>query len=173
MCSSDLRAVAISRLKPPSDGVLWDIGAGSGSVSIETAMVSTNLKIYAIEKDPMQIGHIRKNRKKFGAFNVKPIHGEAPDVLLKLPQPDRVFIGGTGGKLKEILYVISDRLNGAGPVIVNATTIDTMNDALRLFETRGFNTDLTTLQVSRSKHIGGKRHLYALNPIFIVTGEKG
>ncbi len=169
----EIRAVTISRLKPPKEGVLWDIGAGSGSVSIEAAMLSARLRIYAIEKDPVQVGHIRKNRRRFGAFNVKPVHNEAPDALLTLPRPDRVFIGGTGGRLNEILDVVLDRLNGPGPVIVNAATIDTMNDALRVFETKGFNTDLTTLQVSRSKQIGGKRHLYALNPIFIITGEKG
>jgi precorrin-6Y C5,15-methyltransferase (decarboxylating) len=169
----EIRAVTISRLKPPREGVLWDIGAGSGSISIEVGMLSPMIRIFAIEKDPIQIGHINKNRRRFNTFNVKPIHGEAPDLLHTLPQPHRVFIGGTGGRLNEIIEVVSERLNGPGPVIVNATTIDTMNDAIRLFETKGFNTDLISLQVSRSKGIGGKKRLYPLNPIFIIMGEKG
>lgn len=166
----EVRAVTIHKLRLPQRGIFWDIGAGSGSVSIETARLYADLKVFAVEKDAEQINHIRENKVRFNAANIEIVKGEAPDVLDGLPLPDRVFIGGSGEKLKEIMdYVIKTKVK---LIVVNAATIETMTDAVGYFEEHGFNVAISEISVSRAKTIAGKRHMSALNPVFIITGEK-
>ena len=99
----EVRAVVIHKLRLPRKGVFWDIGAGSGAISVECALLNPKLKVYAIEKEPAACEIIKKNKEKFELFNLKIIKGSAPECLRELDEPDRVFIGGSGGKLKEIL----------------------------------------------------------------------
>jgi len=166
----EVRAVTIHKLRLPQKGVFWDIGAGSGSVSIEAARLYPELKVFTLEKNEEQIDHIKENKGRFNAANIEIIKGEAPEVLKSLALPDRVFIGGSGERLKEIMdYVIKTK---AKLIVVNAATIETMNDAVQCFEEHGFNIAISEISVSRAKTIAGKRHMSALNPIFIITGEK-
>jgi precorrin-6Y C5,15-methyltransferase (decarboxylating) len=166
----EVRAVTIHKLRLPQRSVFWDIGAGSGSVSIEAARLYPDLKVFAIEKDMEQINHIEENKIRFNADNIEIVKGEAPDVLNGLPLPERVFIGGSGERLKEIMdYVIKNQVN---IIVVNAATIETMTDAVQCFEEHGFNVAISEISVSRAKTIAGKRHMSALNPIFIIVGEK-
>lgn len=166
----EVRAVTIHKLRLPQRGVLWDIGAGSGSVSIEIARLYPELKIFAVEKDEEQINHIKGNKVRFDLANIEIIKGEAPEALNTLPSPDRVFIGGSGERLKEIMdYVIEKQVK---LIVINAATIETLNDAVQCFEDHGFNVAISEISVSRAKTIAGKRHMNALNPIFIITGEK-
>ena len=139
-------------------------------MSIETARLYADLKVFAVEKDAEQINHIRENKVRFNAANIEIVKGEAPDVLNGLPLPDRVFIGGSGERLKEIMDYVIKKL--VSLIVVNAATIETMNDAVECFENHGYNISISEISVSRAKTIGGKRHMSALNPIFIITGEK-
>ena len=166
----EVRAVTIHKLRLPQRGVLWDIGAGSGSVSIEAARLYPELKVFAIEKDDVQINHILENKIKFSADNVEAVKGGAPDALITLPHPDRVFIGGSGGRLKEIIDLIAEMKTSI--IVVNATTIETLNEAVSGLESNGFEAEVSELSVSRSKSIAGKKHMSALNPIFITVGER-
>ncbi len=178
----EVRAVTIHKLRLPERGVLWDIGAGSGAVSIEAARLCPGLKIFAIEKDEEQINNIVANISKFSITNIEIVKGEAPEALRDLPSPNKVFIGGSSGKLEGIIEIIrrsheltvmSYELKDSTLIIViNATTIETLNEAVQSLERSGFKIDISEISVSRSKTIGGKRHMSALNPIFIVTGEK-
>ena len=129
----EVRAVTIHKLSLPQRGVLWDIGAGSGSVSIEAARLYPELKIFAVEKDEEQIKNIKENRIKFDATNIEIIKGQAPDVLINLPVPDRVFIGGSGGNLNKIITIIKGKMQ-AGIVVVNAATVETLNIAIAEFQ---------------------------------------
>ena len=166
----EVRAVTIHKLRLPQKGVFWDIGAGSGSVSIEAARLYPELKVFAVEKDKEQINHIKENKIRFNAANIEIVKGEAPDVLNGLPLPERVFIGGSGEMLKEIMdYVIKTQVK---LIVVNAATIETINDAVQCFENHGYNIEISEISVSRAKTIAGKKHMSALNPIFIITGEK-
>ncbi|BCB97404.1 precorrin-6Y-methylase [Dissulfurispira thermophila] len=167
----EVRAVTIHKLRLPQKGILWDIGAGSGSVSIEVSRLYPELKIFTIERDKEQINHIRENKERFNSLNIEVISGEAPDVLINLPSPDRVFIGGSGGRLKEIVDFISD-IN-CEHAVINATTIETLNDAIQYLKGNGFEIKVSEIFISRSKGIAGKNHMSALNPVFIITGEKG
>ena len=167
----EVRAVAIHKLRLPVRGVLWDIGAGSGSVSIEAAKICPGLNVMAIEREEEQLGHIRANVAKFRAGNVEVVHGKAMDVVAGLPAPDRVFIGGSGGQIEAIIEHCSTRMR-SGIIVVNAITLDTLNLALAALERAGFSVSLSEVSVSRSRTVAGKRQMTAQNPIFIVTGEK-
>jgi precorrin-6B C5,15-methyltransferase / cobalt-precorrin-6B C5,C15-methyltransferase len=168
----EIRAVTIHKLRLPEKGVFWDIGAGSGSVSIEAAGLGGGLKIFAVEKESNRVRSIRKNIEKFQAMNIEIIEGTAPDALKELPAPDRVFIGGSSGRMKESMGIISD-LMSSGIVVINATTIETLNEAMQALAEHGFASDVAGISVSRSKLVGGRTHLSALNPVFVITGRKG
>lgn len=167
----EVRAVTIHRLRLPQGGVLWDIGAGSGSISIEAARLCPGIRVYAIEKAEDQIIAIRENIERFKTANIETIAGAAPERLIGLPAPDRVFIGGSGGRLHEIMQIV-DREMKRGIVVLNATTLETLNEAVAAFGLAGFTTGVAEVGVSRSKEIAGKRHLSAMNPVFIVNGER-
>lgn len=167
----EVRAVSIHKLTLPPVGVAWDIGAGSGSVSLEIARLAPGLTVYAIEKDAGQLAHIRTNRAAHGAVNIEPVAGNAPDVLAALPAPDRVFIGGSGGNMETILSHVSARMS-RGVVVVNATQIETLNAALAGLKKNGFKTNASQVSVSRMKELGDGNFFDAQNPIFVIRGER-
>ena len=166
----EVRAATIHKLRLPQKGVFWDIGAGSGSVSIESARLCPGLKIFAVERDRKQTENISKNLKKFRITNIKIINGEAPLSLKNLPAPDSVFIGGSGGRLKEIIDFIAK--TPFKIIVINAVTIETLNLALTCLEKKGVKVETSEVSISRTKIIDEKRHMSALNPVFIITGER-
>ncbi len=167
----EVRAVSLHTLRLPVQGVFWDIGAGSGSVSVEAARMHPGLKIYAIEKNEEQAENIRKNITGFCLQRLEIIQGEAPDALGDLPSPDRVFIGGSGGRLSEIIKAIMQKMQN-GIIVLNAISLETLNDAMRIMSESGLGPDVSQISVCRSRIVNGQRHMAALNPIFIVKGEK-
>ncbi len=168
----EVRAVTIYKLRLPQKGVLWDIGAGSGSVSVEAARLSPDLKVFAVEKDEDQINNIVVNINRFNITNIEVVRGEAPEALRALPAPDRVFIGGSGGRMDAIVNLISKKM-GSGIVVINATTIETLNEAVQGLGKNNFIVEISEISVSRSKTVGNKRHMSALNPVFVITGKRG
>ncbi len=168
----EVRAVTLHKLRLPRTGVLWDIGAGSGSVSIEAARLCPGLRVIAIEKDQERINTIRENVRQFGLRNVDIILGTAPESLDDLAAPVRVFIGGSGGKIAEIIKIVNGRMV-SGIIVINAVTLKTLNEALPALENNGFAVEVSEVLVSRSKITAGKRQMTALNPITVVRGEKG
>lgn len=166
----EVRAVTIHKLRLPQKGIFWDIGAGSGSVSLEIARSFNGIRVYAIEKDHEQIGYLKSNRERFGGcFEI--IQGEAPGVLSALPGPDRVFIGGSGGRLLEILEYVYSRME-KGIIVINAVTLETLNTAINFFSQSSISMDVVEVQISRLKNLAGKRHFSPENPVFIITGIK-
>lgn len=168
----EIRAVALHKLKLPDDGVLWDIGAGSGSMSIEAARLCPELTIYAVERNEEQLANIRKNIVSFETLNVIPVAGEAPAVLRGLPAPSRVFVGGSGGKLDEIMAVAGSRLTDGGIIIVNCVTENSKRLAPGLLAGWGCEVSVTKVQVSRVAGAGDHGKRVDLNPITIVAGTK-
>lgn len=167
----EVRAVTLHKLCLPPNGVFWDVGAGSGSVSLEAARLCPRLGIYALEKEQDRVETMRRNMAAF-SVPVNVVQGTAPEALQDLPAPDRVFIGGSGGNMDEIVRAVQDRMS-SGIVVINCTTLDTLNEALRALEKGGFSIEVAEISISRSKNVGGKRHMAALNPVFMVKGEKG
>ena len=166
---NEIRACVIHKLRPPKKGVIWDIGAGSGSVSIELALLSKDLEIYAIEKDSIDL--IEENIEKFGIKNLKIIRGEAPYCLHGIPDPQRVFIGGSGGKLDQILNFVSG-LKSLEILVITAVSMETLNNAIEILENKNFLVDISQLNVSRIEKRHGKSFFKALNPIFVIRGRR-
>lgn len=168
----DVRAVSIHKLRLPMKGLLWDIGAGSGSVAIEAARLAPGLTVIAVERDEAQTTRIRANKMKFDVRNLRIVEGLAPDALTDLGAPDRVFIGGSGGRLAKIVELASTKME-AGIIMINAATLETLQEGIAALERFGFATDVSEISVSRSRIVAGKKMMSSMNPVFIVKGERG
>lgn len=168
----EVRAVSVHKLRLPVKGLLWDIGAGSGSVAIEAARLAPGLAVIAVERDEAQAARIRANKMKFDVRNLKIVEDSAPDALTDLGAPDRVFIGGSGGRLAEIVALASRKME-AGIIVINAATLETLQEGIAALERLGFATDVSEVSVSRSRIVAGKKMMRSMNPVFIVKGERG
>jgi precorrin-6Y C5,15-methyltransferase (decarboxylating) len=170
---NDIRVLTLAKLNLPKQGVFWDIGSGSGSVAIEAAGLSPELEIVAIEKYEKRIDDIRKNIRKFHAEGtITPILGEAPQILKKLPKPHRIFVGGTEGALLAVLRYCRRALLPSGKIVINAATIETVNETMAFFDKIGWPSEVTLLNISRMKKIGNRGRLQPLNPVFVIEGSK-
>ncbi len=167
---NEVRAVSLHRLRLPHKGVLWDIGAGSGSVSIEASRMVPNLSIYAIERVEAEQKNILANISKFQSQNISAVNGEAPLALNDLPDPDRVFIGGSGGNLEEILKIVGKRINKGGVVVVNCVLQETAGLAPRILFENGFEVEISKVSVSRISYPESSEKTF--NPISVVSGVK-
>lgn len=169
----EVRAVTLAKLQLQDDFTIWDIGAGSGSISIEASNLVPNGKLFAIEHNPQCIAFIQENLKKFVARNVKLIAGEAPDVLEELPDPDRVFIGGSGGMLEEVIETVDRRLKPEGLIVLNAVTLNTLTKAVEFFEDHGYSVEVTCVNIAKTKPLSEYKLLEAQNPVYIISAAKG
>lgn len=168
----EVRAVTLAKLQLQDDLVLWDIGAGSGSVSIEASNLMPHGRIFALERNPQCVGFMNENLKKFVAHNVRLIEIEAPEGLEDLPDPDRVFIGGAGGNLEEIIDAIGTRLKPEGLIVINAVTLETLTKAVEYLEDQGFVVEATCINVSRTRKLTEYKMFEALNPVYIISASK-
>lgn len=169
---SFVRAAALAMLELPRRGVLWDIGAGSGSVGIEASLLSPGLTVHAIERDEEALGHLRENRKAFRAAQVTVVPGGAPEALAGLPSPDRVFIGGSGGRLAEILSIGLDALPQGGIIVVSTVLAETFHETLTWAKTNGLTPEWAELQVGKSKPTGAGTRLAAQDPVTLIKLTK-
>ncbi len=168
----EVRAVSIAKMRLREDSVVWDIGAGSGAVSIEASLIARNGRVFAVEKNPADVKIIERNIQKFGASNVKIVPAYAPDGLDKLPAPSTVFIGGSGGRMEEVLNFVCQRLKPEGHIVVNAVSLENLNAEVAVLKAKGFATEITLVNVAHSKDILNLTRLEALNPVFIVAGKR-
>jgi len=168
----EIRAVSLAKLALTEDSVVWDVGAGSGAVSLDAARLARTGQVYAVERQAEACNIIQQNRRRHRALNVVVVRGAAPSVLLDLPVPDAIFIGGSGGNLKAILETACRRLKPGGRVVLNLVTLENLTLAREHFTARKFNLELNLVQVSRGANIAGKTRFEALSPVYIVTGVK-
>lgn len=130
----DVRLMDISRLNIAQARVLWDVGAGSGSVSIEAAESNPALEVFAVEKDRARYAQLVRNVQKFSCCRVHPVRGQAPNALADLPAPDAVFIGGSGGALADIMAEVKRRLRPGGVIVINCVTLAAAAEAINMFK---------------------------------------
>lgn len=168
----EVRAVTLAKLQLQNDLVLWDIGAGSGSVSIEASNLIPGGKLFAVEKNPQCVAYLRDNLKKFCSHNVKLIEADAPEGLEDLPDPDRVFIGGAGGSLEEIVAEVDRRLKAGGMIVINAVTLDTLGKSVELLEYHGYQVEVVCINVARTRPLTEYKLFEAQNPIYIISAWK-
>ena len=169
----EVRIVSLAKLRLRDNSVVWDIGAGSGSLGIEAARLARNGKVFAIEKEPERVAHIRENIKKFGVANMIVLEGKAPEGLDGFSDPDAVFIGGSGGNLSDILDVVKGRLRPSGRIVINAITLETLHEATTGLKDRGFDVEVVSLNIARSKDLIGMKMFEAENPVFVIIGRRG
>jgi len=166
----EIRAAALHLLQVPSNSILWDVGAGSGSVGLEAARMHRDALVYAVEKNDEQHRNILANKKKFDLVNLKLVQGAAPSALNDLPAPDRVFIGGSGGNLSDIIRFCNEELPEQGVMIVTAVLEKTRQLAPQIMYDCGLQVELHTIAVTRQKY--PETSETPLNPITIIVGRK-
>ncbi len=169
MTKEEIRSVILSKLKLKDRLTVYDIGAGTGSISIEISFQLKEGKIYAVEKEEKAVNLIEKNKKVFNRKNIEIIKGVAPDVLKNLPSVNRVFIGGSNGNLKEILDIVDQKLLKNGIIVITAVTLNTLNSAITHLERLDYDLNICNIAVTRTKKIKNYHMLNALNPIYIIT----
>ena len=169
MTKEEVRAVSIARLQLTEDAVVWDVGAGTGSVSVEAARSGNRIRVYAVEKNPEALELIRENRKKFRADGIRIVPGEAPGVLETLEAPTHVFIGGSSGNLQEILSCVLEK-NENARIVVNAISLETVKEVMEAAESGTLKSpEITQLTVSRSRELGRYHMMTGQNPVYIVS----
>lgn len=169
---NEVRAVSLARMQLRANSVVWDIGAGSGSVGLEAARLCSQGHIYAIEKNSDDSAIVRANRRNLGISNHTLVHSKAPEGLQNWPDPDAVFVGGSGGELAELIRLIMMRMKPAGWLVMNFVTLENLGVAIEILKTLGFAWDVLQLQASRSKPILHMNRMAAENPVWLVCAQK-
>ncbi|HIR56948.1 MAG TPA: precorrin-6y C5,15-methyltransferase (decarboxylating) subunit CbiE [Candidatus Gallacutalibacter pullicola] len=171
MTKREVRACAVSMAAPSPGAVLWDVGAGTGSISVELALSTPSGRVFAVECEQEGIDLIRRNRERFGAWNVTPVHGKAPDALADLPAPDAVFIGGTKGGLAEILDIVLEK-NPSARIVISAVTMETIAQSSQLLTECGLEFEATQISAARTRQAGRFHMMAAQNPVFLIEARK-
>ena len=169
----EARAVSLARLQLRADSVVWDIGAGSGSVGLEAARLCAQGHVWAIEKNAGDVVIAARNRADFGVSNHTLAHGKAPENLDGWPDPDAVFIGGSGGELAELIGLCLQRLKPGGWLVMNFVTLENLATATQTLANQKATWDVLHLQAARSKPILHLHRMAAQNPVWIVCAQAG
>ena len=171
MTKEEIRWSSVNNLRINSEDIVFDIGSGTGSVAIEMARKAYEGIVYAVEKNKNTFSLLKENIVKLGAFNVIPLLGEALEEIKKLPVPDKVFSGGSGGNLKEIimyLYSVNPNIR----IVVNAITIETLATATAVFNEMNFKTKIVCINSAKNTPMGNYNLMIANNPVYMISGEK-
>jgi precorrin-6B C5,15-methyltransferase / cobalt-precorrin-6B C5,C15-methyltransferase len=168
----EVRLLSLAALRIRPDATVWDIGAGSGSVSIEAALLAPHGRVYAIEVDPEGVAICRENVRTFAVDNVRVIEGRAPEALAELDAPDAVFVGGSKGSMAEIVSIALERLKPGGWLVANAVTLENAAEAYQAIRGAGLTPEVTLVQISRAQPLARYMRYEAENPIQIFAVEK-
>ncbi len=170
----EVRTVQISKGRLDGGQIVYDIGCGSGSVSIEAAhQIGTSGKVFAIDFDPKAIELTKKNLSKFGISNVTVILGNALEKISELPVADAIFIGGTGGETSEILKLCEGKLKQGGRIVIGTILIETLYSVLSAIEKLKFSSvDITQVTISKSRKTSTGTMMLARNPVTIISATK-
>ena len=168
----EVRAVSLARMQLRTNSIVWDIGAGSGSVGVEAAQLCPQGHVYAIEKNAGDCENALANRSSFGLHNYSLLNAKAPEGLEHWPDPDAVFVGGSGGELAALITLILQRLKPGGWLVMNFVTFENIAAAIEALKASDAEWEITQMQCSRSKPILDMQRLAAENPVWIVSAQK-
>ena len=171
MTKEEIRLLSVAKLDIHPQDVIWDIGAGTGSVSIALAYAASEGMVYAIERNEEAVALLAENRKRLGAYNVQIRQATAPEGLEKLPAPDKVFIGGSSGNMDAILEAVL-RKNPTAQVVINAITLETLQAAVSSMEQRQMEPEILCASMAKADVVGGYHMMRGLNPIYILSGRR-
>ena len=173
MTKSEIRSLSVAKLQLPKDAVVYDVGAGTGSVTIELALAAVDGCVYAIERNQEACDLIEENKRKFGTPNIQVVHGLAPEAMEELPAPTHAFIGGSAGNLKEIITCLLGK-NPLIRLVINTVTLETMAEVSECLKALNLIEEETIcVNVSRAKKLGAYHLMMGQNPIYIVTCRGG
>ena len=173
LTKEEVRCLALCKARLKKDSVVYDIGSGTGSLALESALLAGEGTVYAVEKDGRALVALAENIRRFGAGNVVVVAGEAPEVLSGLPPADRVFIGGSGGRFEDILRAVSSKLKDKGRLVATAVTVETTAAAVKMLPLLGFaGVEVVMVTVARVKRAGRAGVWAGANPVCIIAGEK-
>ncbi|QFY43281.1 precorrin-6y C5,15-methyltransferase (decarboxylating) subunit CbiE [Candidatus Methylospira mobilis] len=168
----EVRAVSLARLELRAHSIVWDIGAGSGAVGLEASRLCPHGHVYAIEKNEADYAIALSNRASLKAANYTLIHGRAPPDISGWPDADAIFIGGSGGELRELILLCLQRLRSGGRLVINFVTIENLANAVETLKESGAPWDVTQLQAARSRPILDLHRMQAENPVWIISAGK-
>lgn len=170
MTKQMVRAAVLATLAPGAEATVWDVGAGTGSVSVELAAAANRGRVFAVECLPEACELIEANRRKFCAWNLQVVPGKAPDALANLPAPDAVFIGGSRGNMQAIVDAALQK-NPSARLCITAIALESLTAAVQALQKHGIEPDVTQLAVSGTKTAGRVHMLTAQNPVFLIAGN--
>lgn len=169
---SEVRAVSLAKLRLRPGLTLWDLGAGSGAVGIEAALMLGGGRIVAVEQKAERAACIRQNARRFGVYNLDVVEAVLPAGIEVLPPPDRVFIGGGGCALPQIIQAACRKLTPQGVIVINTVLLDNLHAALETLRHIGLEIDIVQVQVSRAKPMPWSLRLDAVNPVWIISANR-
>lgn len=170
MTKAEVRCCAVAALCVGRQDVCWDIGCGTGSVSVELALRCPEGQVFAVDKNPEAVKLTTENARRFSCDNVTVTEGVFPEV--QFPTPDKVFLGGTGGRLVDVLKFVY-QMNPVSDVVMTAVSLETLSEALQAFDRLDKSCTVTQVAVTRTRKIGGHTMLQGLNPVYVITAVKG
>ena len=171
MTKQEVRAVALAKLRLTATDTVWDVGAGTGSVSIEAALVARAGSVWAVERNAAGVRLIRENADAFGCGNVHAVPGVAPEALVKLPVPDAVFVGGSAGELPSIVEAALEK-NSQVRLCVPCVTVETLTEACALLSGSRFKGfEACQVSAARAEAVGSHHLMKAQNPVFLVSAR--
>lgn len=169
----EVRVVQISKARLCPGYTVYDIGCGSGSISIEAAIQVESGKVISIDYDPSAIELTKRNVEKFGLTNISVILGNAKEKISELEQADAIFIGGTGGDTEDIVKICQDKLKSGGRIVIGVILIETLYTVLQIIEKLKFNSvDLTQITISKSRKTSTGTMMLARNPVTVISATK-
>ena len=172
MTKQEVRSITLSKLRLRPESIVVDVGAGTGSIAIEAARLAVNGKVYAIEREPEALLLIEQNRQRFGV-ELEILPGEATEQLVALQYFDRVVIGGSGGKLENIMHLCDARLPDDGRMVVNAITLETASRATEIFRTLQYSEiEVVSINIARGRLLGKSTLMEGMNPVTVVSAAK-
>jgi precorrin-6Y C5,15-methyltransferase (decarboxylating) len=169
---SEVRILALAEMDLGPRSIVWDIGAGSGSVAIEAAQIAVEGTTYAIEMDPEDHALLLANAERFGVKNLRPVLGQAPEALEPLPQPDAIFVGGLGREIVRLIDIALDRLRPGGRLVANTGSIENLADINAALQKRVGHVNVSMLNIARGTYQLERVRFDALNPTFLLTATK-
>ncbi len=174
MTKQEVRILTLVKAAIADGDIIIDIGAGTGSLSIEAALMASRGKVLAIEREVTGVELIKANAEKFSVENITPILGAAPEAMENLPTADVVLIGGSGGRLADIVSCSDKLLKPGGRLVINAVTVETLHNALQLTRSMpGYRVEACGVQVNRIHFAGSSSMFQAQNPVYIIACQKG
>ena len=172
MTKREIRLLILGELELQNQQIIWDIGAGTGTVSIEIARLSKNSQIYAIEKSAIGAKLIAENINKFQVNNINIIHGLAEEIVNDLPPVDRVFIGGSNGKLIELLDIIATKIKAQGKIVIALATLENLHIASQWFKEKQWQYQIINAQINKSLSLANMTRFNPLNPVNIISAKR-